>query len=553
MTDFRRPPEWEQAADRHTRLADPVLTVRQLSRFGFARKSLTRIDHALVFSTPDGSYDTFLPPVRPTRAEAAGKRYTAVYEVDMGVHPVHAELVLPSDNDAFEFGLSVELSWQVHDPALFVASGYRDVPRLLLGELEQAARPVTRRFPVDRSADAEQEMLRAVHAWGPLGTGAGLGTTWTARLRRDRENIGHQRRIQAIDHAATEQIHAERRGMEYDAELDRRTRTQDALQAGRAMEYGERHQELALQQQRWQHERALLAAADEVELQRAEAEKIDFYRTQLEQGGVRAWALHLSRHPEDSRTVLNGMREDQLRMIQAQMDLVRQLLGGDGAESYELEGPKKLALQAVHDILTQRLPGVSQDWSGPRLGPPAQETAPPQDTPPYETRPYRSPPYETHTHGPQPYEARPYEPQPHEPQPHESQLYEPQPHESQLYEPQPHEPQPHEARPHESRPHASQPHESQPYETYPYGSRPHPAPPPPQDAPAHGAPQARVPAQDTAPATFSGWQPPPGYGSAPVMPAPAVPPRPTEPPAAPPQPSTDGDAHGVERVKEADG
>lgn len=50
MPDHHRPPEWQQNADRHTELRDPVLTVRQISRFEFNRKALTRIDHALVFT-----------------------------------------------------------------------------------------------------------------------------------------------------------------------------------------------------------------------------------------------------------------------------------------------------------------------------------------------------------------------------------------------------------------------------------------------------------------------------------------------------------------------
>ncbi|MER7175579.1 hypothetical protein [Streptomyces mesophilus] len=358
--------DWEQPADRHSELVDPVITVRQLSRFEFARKNLTRIDHALVFSTPKGSYDTYLPPVRPTRAEAAAKRYTSVYEVDMGVHPVSAELQLPSDNDAFQFAVVVDLSWQVAEPGQFVAGGHRNVPRLVLGKLEQAARPVARRFPIADSAAAEAEILRAVAAVGPLGASAGLTVTWTIRLRRDQENIDHQLRLQAIDHNAAEQILAQRRGMEYDVELDRRQRQQDALTVGRAMDYGRQQQELTLQQQQWQHEQALLRARQQVELQQIEAQKIAFYQYHLEQGGVHTWALHLAQHPEDSALVMNSMREDQLRLIQAQMDLVGQLLGANGAESYELEGPKQLALRAVSDILNQRLPGVAQ--SGPGAG-----------------------------------------------------------------------------------------------------------------------------------------------------------------------------------------
>ncbi|MFF7186228.1 hypothetical protein ACFZAR_13465 [Streptomyces sp. NPDC008222] len=371
MPTFHRQPEWQQSADRHTQLVDPVLTVRQLSRFEFNLRQLVRIDHALVFSTPKGSYEAYLPPRRPTRAEVAANRYTAVYEVDMGVHPWTAELALPSDNDAFEFTAEVDISWQVLDPARFVASGHRDVPGLVLSELQQAARPVTRRFAVTDSAAAEQELLQAVTVLGPLGAPAGLQVTWTLRIKRDKANIEHQQRLQAIDHTAAEQVRVSQRGMEVDAEADRRGRQQDSLQIERAMAYGARQQELMLQQQRWQYEQALLHSGQQhqlalqqgqqqLELQQIEAQKVAFYEWHLQQGGVHAWALHLAQHPEDSRLVMASMREDQLRMIQAQMELVRQLLSGDAAEGYELEGPKQLALRTVNDILTQRLPGVPQ-------------------------------------------------------------------------------------------------------------------------------------------------------------------------------------------------
>ncbi|GAA3110731.1 hypothetical protein ACFQ0X_18825 [Streptomyces rectiviolaceus] len=391
MPDFqRRPPEWQQSADRHTSLVDPVLTVRQLSRFEFSRKTLTRIDHALVFTSPKGAYDAFLPPLRPSRSEVAARRYTAVYEVDMGVHPFRAELALPSDNDAFEFGAEADMTWQVADPACFVAGGHRDVPALLSSELQQAARPVTRRLSIDRSAEAEAELLRAMSGWGPLGAGAGLRVTCTLRLRRDRESIDHQRRLQAIDHGSTEQVHATRRGMEYDVEFDRRARQQDSLQVERAMQYGTAQQELALQQQRWQHEQALLQGHQELELQRVEADKIAFYQWHLEQGGVQAWALHLAQHPEDSQLVMTSMREDQLQLIQAQMELVKQLLSADNAENYELEGPKQLALRTVSDILTRRLPGVPQQ--GPAAPPPMPTQLTPQEPRPDDSIPGWQPP-----------------------------------------------------------------------------------------------------------------------------------------------------------------
>ncbi|WP_244793376.1 hypothetical protein [Streptomyces sp. BJ20] len=472
MPSFHRPPEWQQPADRHTRLIDPVLTVRQLSRFELSLKHVVRIDHALVFSTPKGGYEAYPPPARPSRGEIAARRYTAVYEVDMGVHPFTETLTLPSDNDAFEFTAEVDVTWQVLDPARFVACGVRDVPALLVGELQQAARPVTRRFAVEDSARAERELLNAVTVVGPLGAPAGLQVTWTLRLRRDQANIDHQRRIQQIGHSAQEQVHAAQEGMRVDVAMDERQRQQDALQSARSLEYGRQLQELAMQQHRWQHEQAMLQGEQMLEMQQIEAKKIEFYQWHLSQGGVQAWALHLAQHPEDSRLVMSSLREDQLRMIQAQMELVKELLGGESAEKFELEGPKQLALRTVSDILNQRLPGVPQnppllpspDEAGtdgtPPTAPPASPGAP--DTP------YAPPPPPT---------AFP-------------------PSSGAAYTPPPGPPQ-----------------------TPPPG----PYTPPASPAPTGGA----YPPPPTTPA----WQPPPGYGTTPTAPPPQPPatPDPTAP------------------------
>ncbi|MGG7613345.1 hypothetical protein ACQ5JZ_28795, partial [Streptomyces sp. ZG43] len=374
MPDHRRPPEWQQNADRHTELRDPVLTVRQISRFEFNRKALTRIDHALVFTTPRGGHEVYLPPRRPSRSEVAARRYTSVYEVDMGIHPWREELALPSDNDAFEFGAEVDFSWQVVDPVRYVAGGHRDVPALLIGELQQAARPVTRRFPVSASAEAERELLRAMAGLGPLGATAGLQVTWTLRVRRDEGDLAHQRRLREIDQNVAEQIRADQGGMQADLARHKRELQQDALQISRSLEYGEQAQRLALEQQRWQHEQALLAGRQQLELQRVNAEKVAFYQWHLEQGGIHALALHLAEHPGDTQLVMESMRQDQLALMQSQLHLVEQVLKGDHAEAYELDEPKKLALRTMTEIFNQRLPGVPHE--PPVIGPPPPQTPP---------------------------------------------------------------------------------------------------------------------------------------------------------------------------------
>ncbi|MEU6437652.1 hypothetical protein ABZ874_25455 [Streptomyces albidoflavus] len=495
MPDHHRPPEWQQNADRHTELRDPVLTVRQISRFEFNRKALTRIDHALVFTTPRGGHEVYLPPRRPSRSEVAARRYTSVYEVDMGIHPWREELALPSDNDAFEFGAEVDFSWQVVDPVRYVAGGHRDVPALLIGELQQAARPVTRRFPVSASAEAERELLRAMAGLGPLGATAGLQVTWTLRVRRDEGDIAHQRRLREIDQNVAEQIRADQGGMQADLVRHQRDLQQDALQISRSLEYGGQAQQLALQQQRWQHEQALLAGRQQLELQRVNAEKVAFYQWHLEQGGIHALALHLAEHPGDTQLVMENMRQDQLALMQSQLHLVEQVLKGDHAEAYELDEPKKLALRTMTEIFNQRLPGVPHE--PPVIGPP-----PPQ-TPPY---PGRTVPGQTVPETPQiPEQQAPAAPAPPTPPP------------------------------------AGNPYTSPP-PAGPY-AQPHPyAPPPPpwQAPPGYGTvPTAPGPAQPPpAPPAAPSAPPQPGPQPTEARPSPDTPPEDTDPAPAPAQDGT---------------
>ncbi|MER5934390.1 hypothetical protein [Streptomyces sp. NPDC002054] len=303
--------DWLQAADRHTELIDPVISVRQLARLDLRRKRLTRFDHCLVYATHTGEYVVFQPPHRPR----ATSRYCAVYEVDTGLHPVQAELSLPSANDALEFQATVDMQWQVHDPVAFVRSGYRNVPRLLEGELERSARTIARKFEIVDSAAAETELLAASELWEPLGTTAGLRTTWTLRLRRNQEAIAHEARLQSIGHQAAENVLTEQRGIQVDAAADGR---RDALL-------------------------------------RLRAERTDLYEGFLDRGGVRAWAWYLSQHPEDTKEFMNHLREDQRNLVRAQLELVTKLFEEQTAENHELAEPRRYAVKALTDVLAQPL------------------------------------------------------------------------------------------------------------------------------------------------------------------------------------------------------
>ncbi|MEV6197342.1 PE-PGRS family protein [Streptomyces sp. NPDC051920] len=354
MAEFRRQPEWQQDANRHTALIDPVLTVRPIARFDYTvRRAVTAIDHALVFVTAKGTYDVYTPPHRPTRSDAATRRYTSVYEVDMGSHPVQLSLEMPSDDDAFSFGATADLTWRVADPIAYVASGERDVPTRLTRELHQLARPVSRAFSIEDSPAAERAVQRAVEEGG-FAAGIGLAVTCAVRLRLDDEAIAHRRR---------------QRSLRYESDML------------------DPEHEYRLRAARQQHELELLRQQQDHHLI---AEKINFYQYHLQHGGVAAWALHLSQHPEDTKMVVGAIQKDQLSIIRGQL----QVLAGNSLEDFQKAESARSTLRAVDELIQQQTPPAPRDGQGalPAGATPGPPQTPPQ--PPYPGQsPHPGPPY----------------------------------------------------------------------------------------------------------------------------------------------------------------
>ncbi|MEU9140310.1 PE-PGRS family protein [Streptomyces sp. NPDC048404] len=379
MAEFRRQPEWQQDANRHTTLIDPVLTVRPIARFDYTvRRAVTAIDHALVFVTAKGTYDVYTPPHRPSRSDAATRRYTSVYEVDMGSHPVQLALEMPSDDDAFSFGATADLTWRVADPIAYVASGERDVPTRLTRELHQLARPVSRAFSIEDSPAAERAVQRAVDEGG-FAAGIGLAVTCAVRLRLDDEAITHRRR---------------QRSLRYES---------DMLDPEHEFRLRLAHQQHELEMLRQQQDHRLIT------------EKINFYQYHLQHGGVGAWALHLSQHPEDTKMVIGSIQKDQLSIIRGQL----QVLAGDTLEDFQKAESARSTLRAVDELIQQQAPPAPRDGQGALLpgATPGQPQTPPQ--PPYGGQsPYPGPsPHPPYTEPPTYADRPPYARQPQTPYP----------------------------------------------------------------------------------------------------------------------------------------
>ncbi|MFE2303253.1 PE-PGRS family protein [Streptomyces sp. NPDC059445] len=471
MAEFRRQPEWQQDANRHTTLIDPVLTVRPIARFDYTvRRAVTAIDHALVFVTAKGTYDVYTPPHRPSRSDAATRRYTSVYEVDMGSHPVQLTLEMPSDDDAFSFGATADLTWRVADPIAYVASGERDVPTRLTRELHQLARPVSRAYSIEDSPAAERAVQRAVEDGG-FAAGIGLSVTCAVRLRLDDEAIAHRRR---------------QRSLRYESDML------------------DPEHEYRLRAIRQQHELELLRQQQDHHLI---AEKINFYQYHLQHGGVAAWALHLSQHPEDTKMVIGSIQKDQLSIIRGQL----QVLAGDSLEDFQKAESARSTLRAVDELIQQQAPPAPRDGQGalPAGAMPGQPQTPPQ--PPYPGQsPHPGPSPQAPYAGAPPYgEHSPYAggPAPITGQP-------PTPYTGQPQTPYAGGPPPYAGQP----PYTADPAGRPPYSGDPAGQPPYAAQPPYAGGPQPYAGQPDGPAA---------YEPPAPYAT--EGPAPAVPPLPGRP------------------------
>ncbi|MEU6001164.1 hypothetical protein ABZ837_25450 [Streptomyces sp. NPDC047197] len=290
-------------SSRPTRLIDPVLAVRQLSRYEIpGRRYLGRADCALVVAGAGDSYETYLPPRRPTSLRGR----TAVYEVDLGVHPLRLCTRLPSDIDSFEFETTFDLTWQVTDPERFVISQERDIPALLNRVLHRLLRPVTRQFPISSSARAEVSVQQLLDASGDHAARQGLRLGGTARLRRDPDERAQQGRLRAAQYNAAAAL------AEHEVELVR------------------------LDQQ-----------------QQLKAQKIEFYRHHLARGGLDALLLHLAEHAQDTPLVVENLRADEKRTIENQLGLIDRVLPEGTLEKYQLEEPQRLVLALFRSVFTQ--------------------------------------------------------------------------------------------------------------------------------------------------------------------------------------------------------
>lgn len=351
MAGYRFSPQWDQHARRDTDIVDPVLVVRPLSRFEFtARKPVSQVDHALVFTSARGTFTVYIPPHRPTRGELTSGRFVSVHEVDLGIHHFQRSFRLPSDNDAFSFHAELDVSWRVLAPDRVVASQVRDVPAHVVPRLEERLRTTTRRFSIEDSARAETA-VRDDLARVQIAEELGLNVTCAVRMD--------------LDQAARDQQNA-LRDLGYQAQ-----RVAPEAELERLKEVHQHQLELLRQTNRHTVERAQLTHEQQIL-----AEKARFYAWHLEQRGVIPWALELAQHPQDLPRVLEMLTKEQVAQVTERLDVLDRVAKSGHFENYQLADPIQETLRSIHDLFS----GTGAATSPPRLPPGAAQPTGPTET-----------------------------------------------------------------------------------------------------------------------------------------------------------------------------
>ncbi|MEV0675326.1 hypothetical protein AB0I60_02255 [Actinosynnema sp. NPDC050436] len=207
----QRPPEAEGVKDRAQPPApvakpdpgSPIVDELHVKRFELLYRRLpvgARV--ARVFVTRSGNCLTYPATGQPTTGELVWNRVRTVYEVDLGIHVSTVEAELPSRGDKVHFKATVDLEWQVTDPAQVVQAGVTDVRRALSPRLLARLRAVTRRFDIADAAEAENCANEELDD-DSLGADRGLRVRPHVRLAMDDTSIGQSDIQRKVDHFRT--------------------------------------------------------------------------------------------------------------------------------------------------------------------------------------------------------------------------------------------------------------------------------------------------------------------------------------------------------------
>ncbi len=253
---------------------------------------------AIVGKTPDGRYEIV------TKFGVIAK-YRLRFEVDIADHHDVVECPLPSRGDAFSFAGTLVLDWRVTDAAVVVERRINDGLELCRARLLEQLRQISRGFDIKECALAEAAINRALGV-APITLPEGITVhRFSAQL--------------SMDDTTIESIH-ELRSVQHRGSLN-------AVQSSGAQEVWNIELEGDLHRQHQRME-AIQAAM---------------------RGNYTLAAIHLSRHPDDTGSLINMIRSDYQANDERRDRMILELLKQGQIQDIDTEGLNSALLSAAAD------------------------------------------------------------------------------------------------------------------------------------------------------------------------------------------------------------
>ncbi|MBF5000271.1 hypothetical protein IRT45_24300 [Nocardia sp. BSTN01] len=316
----------------------PLLRYEEMSR-GAWRRFRPTTDGPMVAVSEDRQGRLQLMDRRPSASEVFYSPPTGVYWVDVSVHHAGARIKLPTAEGVFHFVADLDLAWRIGDPVQAVRDKLRDGEYIYRPYLEHQLRSISRKFEVNRFAEAEQHLNIFADRTTELPCGIVL-LDWKVKLSPESSTQSH---IQE----RTYDIHRK----------ERREAEHDGLQHAATLRHRETEVEhrLALQQESFRQELAKLEEQHRLDLEKL---RMQFYSDALQTGELGAIALRLASNREDVNEVIQlFMREKQLDFTAAS-EMLNALLEQRLVNRRDVQDILQQTTGVIADRLHQNAPGA---------------------------------------------------------------------------------------------------------------------------------------------------------------------------------------------------
>lgn len=301
---------------------NPILSKEDIKRWGLLQKRpIPEPGIALVFSGEGQPLLTLMQgQMGITRGEMVWGKYNLLYKVDLNEHPLSFQFKLPCATDAFDFQAELKFICSVQQPEKIVSRGITDVQLFLEPIMAEVMRDISRKYQVEKSADAEHDISvrvkKAIYAEGFQVYRFVLTLSLEQEIR---ERIREKKRIEDKTEIETKKINSQKK-IEQEA------------------------QSLEMQRQLFEMER--IKMQEQFELERTKM-KLEFYTPLLQAGNWQMLALQLAQNPQDAAFIAQEINKQKQIDRENQMRMLKMLLEEDAIEGSQVSEVGKRVLQGL--------------------------------------------------------------------------------------------------------------------------------------------------------------------------------------------------------------